>query len=162
MTHMAHNAGGPASLPTTSSTMTQAVPPPALVYAATGYAEPPAYVPPATTATTATARRNRGRHEGFRAAPLTMGGTYTQRTANGTTTTNAHIQNDYRVFNNWNSVSLVVLTYHFSTPVQYAPWSAAYLAPRQGILKGRRLGRWHQTAHSTAQREEGAYLYTIL
>jgi hypothetical protein len=45
MAHMARNAGGSKSVPTTISTMTQAAPFSALAYAAIEYVAPPVHVP---------------------------------------------------------------------------------------------------------------------
>ena len=101
MAHMGHNAYGPTNVTTTLSTMNWAVPAPALVYAAAGYAAPPvAHIPPAMVATIAIAGCGRGCRAGFETVPPTAGGTYAQRIA-ALTTTNAttHIQNNYKVCN---------------------------------------------------------------
>ena len=153
MAHMAHNAGGPASVSTTIRTMPQTVPVPAPAYTAAGYTAPPvAHTPPHTTiATIVTARRGRGRRTGFEAAPPAAGGTYAQRAA---TTPNknasAYVQNDYKVFNNWNKC--------FSCGSDVPNWHTSATCPVECHVPGHQAGYIGKTSTGQVASDHAQYM----
>jgi hypothetical protein len=132
MAHMARSVGGAATVPTTISTITQPAPPPVPVFAASGYIAPATHAPTATTTTTTTTRRSRGRRAGFGAAPPATSGTYAQRAATGTTTAATHVQNDYKIFNNWNKC--------FSCGSDVPAWHTSATCPAECRVPGHQAG----------------------
>ena len=146
------NAGGPVSVPTTISTMTQAVTPTALAYVAKGYTAPSAKVPPTATSTIAITRRVRGRHEGFAAAPPAAGGTYVQRTTTKTTTVNAHVENDYMIFNNSNMC--------FSCGSDVPMWSTTMVCPAECRVPGHQVSSVGRTPTCEVAPDHAQYVAT--
>ena len=154
MAYMPRNVGGPVSLSTTMSIITQAqVPPPMHGFVAVGYGVSAAYVAPhALTASTNTCHRRGYGVEVGATSPATSV-TYVQQTATGTgppTNTGTNVQNYYTFFNYWN--------WCFFSESNMPLWHISATCPTECCIPGLQAGYSGRTASGQVASNHAHYV----